>query len=108
MFPVVPSDSSVSSLSLDGLSIRADEHRGHHSERAIACITFMTSSLPIKITIDRLTLRNDIGLDITVVVLAGPHETTLGFEHLSDHVIDETVLVGNAELLELGFVLSGK
>lgn len=78
----VASDSSVCGLSLDSLSIRRDEHGGHEAERSVA-------------------LRDDIGLHITVVVLARPHESARALECLRDLVVDEPVLVLDAELIEL-------
>ena len=82
---VVSSDGAVRSLGLDGLAIGADEHRGHETERAVA-------------------LRNHVRLHVAVVVLARPHEATLRFEHLRNHVVDQTVLVPDLVLLELWLV----
>ncbi len=83
----VASDSAVGSLSLNSLAVRADKDRGHETERAIS-------------------LSDNVGLDITVVVLAGPDHAAGGLESLSDLIIDETVLVPDAGSLELGLVLS--
>mmetsp|Transcript_23346 Transcript_23346/g.41461 ORF Transcript_23346/g.41461 Transcript_23346/m.41461 type:complete len:385 (+) Transcript_23346:275-1429(+) len=82
----VTSDSTVGGLSLYGLSIRGDEDGSHEAETAVP-------------------LRDDVRLYVTVIVLAGPNEAAGGLEGLSNHVVDETVLVPNAELLEGGLVL---
>jgi hypothetical protein len=55
--PVVACNSSVGGFRLDGLAIRADKNRCHQAKRSI-------------------TLSNNIRLDITIVVLAGPDEAT--------------------------------
>ena len=52
------------------------------------------------------TLGNRVGLDVTVVVLASPYETTVGFHGVSDHIVDQTVLVDNTSSFELRLVLS--
>lgn len=62
---VVASDRAVRGLRLDGLSVRGDQHGGHQTERAVA-------------------LGDDIGLDITVVVLASPDEATVRLDRISD------------------------
>lgn len=43
-----------------------------------------------------ISLSNDIGLDISVVVFAGPDESTVSLEDLGNHVVDESVLVVDA------------
>jgi hypothetical protein len=45
-------------------------------------------------------------LDISVVVLARPDESTGRLDSLGDHVIDQSVLVPQTELLELGGVVA--
>lgn len=42
--------------------------------------------------------------NVTVVVLARPNETARRLDGLSDHVVDETVLIVETELLKLGLV----
>jgi hypothetical protein len=44
-------------------------------------------------------------LDITIVVLTGPDKSSIGFDHIGDHIINKSVLVPNAEFFELGLVL---
>ena len=78
-------DSSVRGLGFDGLAIGTHQNGSHQSQRAVA-------------------LGDDIRLDVAVVVLAGPDEAAARFETLSDHVVDQTVLVPDAVLLEFGFV----
>lgn len=83
---VVASDSTVGSLRLEGLAIRGNENRGHETKRAEA-------------------LSDNVGLDITVVVLEGHDVTTGALDHLGDHVVNETVLV--PDLLGLEVLLVG-
>jgi hypothetical protein len=49
-------------------------------------------------------LGNDIRLHITIVVLAGPYESTIGLDGVSNKIVDESVLVPELLLLELSFV----
>jgi len=51
-------------------------------------------------------LSNNIGLDITIVVLTRPNKASLALEHLSDEIIDESVLVVNASGDEFFLVVS--
>jgi hypothetical protein len=62
-------DSSVSSLRLDSLSIGANKNRCHQTERSI-------------------TLSDNIRLDVTIVVLAGPDESSGALDSLSNHIVD--------------------
>lgn len=52
------------------------------------------------------TLSNGVGLHVAVVVLAGPDEATVGFHSVSDHIVDQTVLVHDARGFELRLVFS--
>ena len=70
------------SLGLDGLAVRGHEHARHQAEGTEA-------------------LRDGIRLHVAVVVLAGPDVAAVPLERGCDHVVDETVLVGEA----FGFVL---
>ena len=54
----VARDRAVRGLGLDRLAVGRHEHRRHQAERAIA-------------------LRDDVGLDVAVVVLAGPDEASV-------------------------------
>ena len=73
-------DSAVSGLSLhDAVAVDADG--GHETERTEA-------------------LSDDIGLDISIVVLAGPNETTIALNNLSNDIVDETMFVPEALGLE--------
>mmetsp|Transcript_18496 Transcript_18496/g.13296 ORF Transcript_18496/g.13296 Transcript_18496/m.13296 type:complete len:332 (+) Transcript_18496:516-1511(+) len=47
------------------------------------------------------SLGDDITLNITIVVLTGPNETTVTLECLSNHIIDQTMFIINALGLEL-------
>ncbi len=76
-------------LGLDDLAVGRQQHRGHQAERTEA-------------------LGHGVGLDVAVVVLAGPDVAAGPLERRGDHVVDQAVLVGDAEgdelLLELGLV----
>jgi len=50
-------------------------------------------------------LSNAIRLDITVVVLAGPDETTIGFHHISNHIVNKSVFIPEALGFEFLLVL---
>ena len=49
-------------------------------------------------------MGNDIRLDITIVVLAGPYESTVGLDGVSNKIVDESVLVPKLLFLELNLV----
>ena len=53
----------------------------------------------------KCTLSDDVGLHISVVVLASPHEASGRLECLSDHVVNQTMLVPRSSLLKLTLVL---
>lgn len=84
--PVVTCDCAVSGLRFDSLAVGTHQHRGHHAERTE-------------------TLGHDVRLYIAVVVLAGPHKFTFGFQCLGNHIIDQTVLVPDFQRFELLFVV---
>jgi len=52
-----------------------------------------------------ITLSEAVRLDITVVVLASPHETTFGFHHICNHIVNESVLIPDTSLSEFSLVL---
>ena len=79
---VMSSDCTVSSLGLHGLAVGRDENRSHETQWPVA-------------------LSNNVWLDIAVVVLARPHKSSLWLQHLSDHVINETVLIPDAQSVEI-------
>lgn len=84
---IVPGDCAMGSFTLDGFSVRSDEFTGHHSEASEA-------------------LGQNVGLDVPIIVLARPDETSRRFNRLSDHVVNQAVLVVDSCGLELGFVLA--
>jgi len=49
-------------------------------------------------------LSDNITLDITVIILAGPNITTLTFDSISNHIINKSMLVPKTHLLEFSFV----
>jgi hypothetical protein len=78
------SDGTVSSFSFQS-TIGGKEDRGHQTERSV-------------------TLSNAIRLDITIVVLASPDETTFRLEHICDHIIDQSVFVPDTVGFEFSLV----
>lgn len=86
MHAEVAGDGSVGGLSLDGLSIGGNEDGGHETEGSEA-------------------LGDRVGLDVSIVVLASPDVATVGLHGKGNHIVDETVLVPDLGLLELGLVL---
>jgi hypothetical protein len=40
-----------------------------------------------------VSLSDNVRLDVTIIVLAGPNEATAGLECLGNHVVNETVLI---------------
>uniref|UniRef100_A0A182IRC3 Uncharacterized protein n=1 Tax=Anopheles atroparvus TaxID=41427 RepID=A0A182IRC3_ANOAO len=83
---VVPRDGTVGGFRLHRATVRAYQHRRHQSERAES-------------------LRHRVRLHVTVVVLAGPHEATLGLHAVGDHIVDQPVLVPDAGRIELLLVV---
>ena len=79
---VVARHRAVGGLGLDRLAVRRHQHRGHQAERAEA-------------------LGGGVRLHVAVVVLAGPDIAAGPLEAGRDHVVDQAVLVGEAERLEL-------
>jgi len=73
---VVTSDGTVSSFSFQS-TIGGEEDTGHQTEGSV-------------------TLSNAIRLDITVVVLASPDESTFRLEHICDHIVDQSVFIPDA------------
>mmetsp|Transcript_58958 Transcript_58958/g.81813 ORF Transcript_58958/g.81813 Transcript_58958/m.81813 type:complete len:351 (-) Transcript_58958:3-1055(-) len=73
MLSVMSGDGTVSSLRFDG-AILGDQNGGHQTEGTIA-------------------LSDAIRLNITIVVLASPDEATIRLEHISNHIIDKSVLI---------------
>ena len=58
------------------------------------------------LVISARTLSDHVGLDISVVILASPNEGSVGLERLSDHVVDQPVLVPDSQFVEVALVLS--
>jgi len=77
-------DSTMSGLSLDG-AIRADEDGSHETKGTEA-------------------LSEGVGLDITVVVLASPDESTFPFNHVGDHSVNKPMAVLDAGFLKFSYV----
>jgi hypothetical protein len=73
-----------------GLSLHAtvwgQKHRGHQTEGAVS-------------------LRNDIRLHITVVVLARPYEASIALNSVGHHVINQSVFIPELTFLELCLIV---
>jgi hypothetical protein len=52
-----------------------------------------------------LTLSEQIRLNITIVVFAGPNISSFALEYIGNHIVDKSVLIPDALLLEIGFVM---
>merc|ERR1712144_177522 len=65
---------AVGSFGFEGLAVWGDEDRGHEAQGTEA-------------------LGDNVGLHVAVVVLHGDQHATLALHHLSDHVVNEPVLV---------------
>ena len=50
-------------------------------------------------------MSDDVRLDVTIVVFAGPHETTTAFDNLRHNIINETMLIPQTLSLHLIEVL---
>ena len=92
-------DCAVRGFSLNGFSVRTHQDTGHQAEGSIS-------------------LRHNVRLNISVVILTGPYKTALTFQslrylnvHLHNQeklnylVIDETVLVPRSRLFEAVFII---
>ena len=53
-----------------------------------------------------LTLGDRVRLHVSIIVLAGPDKPSLGLHGLSDHVIDETMLIPDLLRFKLSLVVS--
>lgn len=84
MLAEVTSDSAVGGFSLNA-TIWGDQNGGHQTERAVS-------------------LSNNIGLNVTIVILASPNVATWGLNSVSDHIVDQSVLVPEFLSLELFLV----
>ncbi|ABC91098.1 NADP-dependent isocitrate dehydrogenase protein [Rhizobium etli CFN 42] len=82
MLTIVAGHRTMSGFGFDRLAIGRQQNRGHQPERAEA-------------------LRDGIGLDVAVVVLAGPDVASGPLQGRGDHVVDQTVFVGDPGFLEL-------
>ena len=89
MLAVVARDRAVRGLSFNRLAVGRHQHARHQPQRTEA-------------------LSDGVGLNVAVVVLAGPNVTALPLQRRSDHVVDQAVLVGDRcgfkVSLELGLV----
>eukprot|EP00128_Syssomonas_multiformis_P014375 Colp12_sorted_trinity150504_noHs@5349 len=82
----VTGNGAVGSLSLNSLTVGADKDGGHKTEGTVA-------------------LSDKIRHNITIIVLASPHETTVRLDGIGHHVVNKAVLVPDALLLERLLVL---
>lgn len=49
--------------------------------------------------------RNETNLNVSIVVLASPNESSVSLDSLSNHIVDQPVLVPDTGLLELSSVI---
>ena len=70
-------DGAMRGFCLDGLAVGGHQDARHEAERA-------------------KTLRDRVGLDIAVVVLARPHVPALPLERRGHHVVDQPVFIREA------------
>lgn len=119
MFTVVPGDGAMSSFSLNCLPIRTQQHWCHESQttetwsqyRDMPAITINSSATPCSSdgswqnNCGSLTLRQDVWLHITIVILTSPNKSSRRLQDLSHHVVDETVLIPALHLFKLWLVL---
>ena len=82
MLTVMPGHRSMSGFGFDGPAVRGHQYRGHQPQRPEA-------------------LCHGVGLNIAVVVLAGPDVPAFPLQRGRHHVVDEAVLVRDARLLEI-------
>ena len=87
MEAIVSCNSAVRRLRLNRLAVGTHKHAGHETETAVA-------------------LCDTVTLHVAVVVLARPNEAALVLHRKRDHVVDEPMLVPQAERLELRLVLT--
>ena len=73
-------------LGFHGLPIGRHQNGGHQTQRAEA-------------------LRHGVGLHVAIIVLAGPDKATISLDHLSNNIVDQSVLVVQALRLHLVKVL---
>jgi len=83
---IVTGDGAMGGFGFDCATVRAYEDRRHHAQGAVA-------------------LRHRVRLHVSVVVLARPHEATLGLHGVCHHIVYQPVLVPHLLRLELLFVL---
>src|SRR6185437_8413956 len=83
MLAIVTRDGTVCGFGFDDFSVGRREDGCHEAERAKA-------------------LRDRVGLNVAVVILACPDVTAGPFQRGRDHVVDQPVLVVNLLFLELG------
>merc|ERR550534_887726 len=55
-----------------------------------------------------MTLGNNIRLNIPIVIFASPDESTIRFQHLSNHVINKSVLIPSSKSIKVFFVVCFK
>ena len=86
MLSVVSGYSSMSCFSFDA-TISGYKNTCHKSETSIA-------------------LCHNVGLDISIIILAGPQETSLTLYHVCHHIIDQSVLIPELSALKFRAVFT--
>lgn len=132
MFTVVPGDSAMGGLSLDGFTVGTHKHWCHETQRTKAWykqkhgirrkshqheITKTWTSRPNNATLGALqtyslsnrsllTLSQNVWLHISIIILASPNKSSRGLQDLGHHVVNETVLIPDLQLVKLWLVVS--
>lgn len=82
----VTSDCSVSGFRFNCLAVRAHQNRCHETQWSVS-------------------LSNNIRLDVTVIVLAWPHEFSARLQSLRNHIVDQTMFIPDFLVFELLLVI---
>jgi len=85
MESVMSGDCTMSSFGFNGTAW-ASQDWGHKTKRAIS-------------------LGNNIGLNITIIILACPYESTFWFDSISNHIINKSMLIPESKGIELSFII---
>ena len=77
MLAIMAGHSAVRGFGFQRFAIRRHQHRSHQPQRTKA-------------------LRHRVRLNVTVVILAGPHKGAVPFQRRRHHIVDQLVLIDDA------------